>query len=323
MKILLRCMIFAAAVLACAGAQAQAYPSKPVRVVIPYTPGGGSDAAARLLANHLAQAFNQSFVIESRPGGNTVIGTDAVARSAADGYTLLFTGGSTMSIQPFMFSGKPPFDALGDFAPVGMVSRFPFFLVVPSSLPVNSLQELVAMAKASPGRLSYGSNGSGSIGHLGTEMIRQRFGMDLIHVPYKGFAPAVPDLLSGRITMMLADVAPIGQQVRAGALKVLAVTSRERSRYWPQVPTVAEQGISDFELDVWFALYAPARTSEDIIRSLNAAMRKYLGSPEANEAYAKIGMDTAPSAPEEVRARIIAEQKVFSKAVKEANLKVE
>jgi len=323
MRALLRCIIFVAAALAVSGVQAQAYPSKPVRVVIPYTPGGGTDAAARLLMNHLGQAFNQSFIIDSRPGGNTVIGTEAVAKSSPDGYTLLFTGGSTMSIQPFMFSGRPPFDALADFAPVGMVSRFPFFLVVASSLPVNSLQELVAMAKASPGKLSYGSNGSGSIGHLGTEMMRQSLGMNLIHVPYKGFAPAVPDLISGRITMMLADVAPIGQQVRAGALKVLAATSLERSSYWPQVPTIAEQGIPGYQLDVWFAVYAPARTSDDIIRALNTAMRKYLSSPEAKEAYAKIGMDAAPSAPQDVRARIIAEQKVFSKAVKDANLKIE
>ncbi len=272
-----------AAAMATAAVQAQAYPSKPVRIIIPYTPGGGTEAAGRLLANHLTQVLNQSFVLESRPGGNTVIGTVAVAKSAPDGYTVLFTGGSTMSIQPFMYA-KPPFDALADFAPVGMVSRFPFYLAVANSLPAGSLQDLVAMAKASPGKLSYGSNGSGSIGHLGTEMILRAFGIEMIHVPYKGFAPAVPDLLSGRITMMLADVAPIGEQVRAGALKVLAVTSTERSSYWPQVPTVAEQGIPGYQLDVWFALYAPAKTSDDVIRTLNTAMRGYLASAEAKEA---------------------------------------
>ena len=298
------------------------YPAKPVRVIIPYTPGGGTEAAGRLLTNQLTQALGQSFVLDSRPGGNTVIGTEAVAKSAPDGYTLLFTGGSTMSIQPFMFS-KPPFDALGDFSPVGMVSRFPFFLAVASSLPANSLQDLVAMAKAQPGKLSYASNGSGSIGHLGTEMIRQAFGIELIHVPYKGFGPAVPDLISGRVTFILADVAPIGEHVRSGALKVLGATSTERSSYWPQVPTIAEQGLPGYQLDVWFALYAPARTSDEIIRTLNGAMRSYLSTPEAKTAFAKFGMDTVPSAPQDVRDRIVAEQKVFAKAVKDAHLKVD
>lgn len=302
--------------------QAQGYPTKPVRIIIPYTPGGGTEAAGRLLANHLTQVLNQSFVLDSRPGGNTMIGTVAVAKSAPDGYTLLFTGGSTMSIQPFMYT-KPPFDALADFAPIGMVSHFPFYMAVASSLPANSLHDLVAMAKASPGKLSYGSNGAGGIGHLGTEIILHAFGIEMIHVPYKGFAPAVPDLISGRITMMLADVAPIGEQVRAGALKVLAVTSAERSSYWPQVPTVAEQGVPGYQLDIWFAMYAPAKTSDDIIRTLNAAMRSYLSSAEAKEAYAKFGMEPVASAPRDVRSRIVAEQKVFSKAVKDAKLKIE
>ena len=318
-----RWTILAAAGLACAFAHAQSYPSKPVRVIIPFTPGGGSDAAARLVTNHLAQVLGQTFVIDARPGGNTVIGTEAVAKAPADGYTLLFTGGSTMSIQPLVFAGRPPYDALGDFAPISMVSRFPFFLVVPASLPANSLQDLVAIAKASPGQFSYASNGSGTIGHLAIEMLKKTTGMDLIHVPYKGFAPAVSDLLSGRVTMMLADVAPIAQHVRAGTLKVLAATSSQRSSYWPQVPTIAEQGIPGYDIEVWFALYAPAKTREEIVLRLNAEMRKYLSSPDAKEAYAKIGMDSAPSSPQELRARIIAEQNVFARAVKGAGLKIE
>jgi tripartite-type tricarboxylate transporter receptor subunit TctC len=323
MKKVLRRAIFAVAALASAFAQAQGYPSKPVRVIIPYATGGGSDAAGRLVTNHLAQALGQPFVVDARPGGNTVIGTDAVAKAQPDGYTLLFTGGSTMSIQPFVNAGAPPYDVLRDFAPISMISRFPFFLVVPASLPANSLQELVALAKASPGRLSYASNGSGSMVHLSMEMIKQATGMDLIHVPYKGFAPAMPDLISGRVTMILADVAPIGQLVRAGSLKVLGTTSGQRSSYWPQVPTIAEQGIPGFDVEIWFGMYAPAKTPEDIILKLNAEIRKYLSSAEAKEAFARIGMDSSPSTPEELRARIIAEQKVFSKAVKDANLKVE
>jgi tripartite-type tricarboxylate transporter receptor subunit TctC len=316
--------LLAILLLAAAGsAVAQAWPAKAVRVIIPYPPGGGAEAAARFLANHLTQAFGQSFVIDNRPGGNTVIGAEAAARSPADGYTLFLTGGSTMSVQPFVFAGKLPYDPLADFAPVSMVSRFPFFLVVPAALPAQSLAELVALVKGKPGQLSYASNGSGSIAHLGMEMLKLATGMDLLHVPYKGFAPALPDLLSGRVAVMMADLAPIGAQLKAGSLRALGVTSRERSGFMPEVPTIAELGNPGYEIDVWFALYAPAKTPADILARLNAETRKYLMSAEAKEAYGKVGHEPAPSSPEEVRARIFVEQKAFAKAVKDANLKPE
>jgi tripartite-type tricarboxylate transporter receptor subunit TctC len=181
-------------------AGAQTYPSKTVRVVIPYPPGGGAEAAARLLSVHLTQALGQSFVIEPKPGGNTLIGAEMVAKAPADGYTLLFTGGSTMSVQPFVFAGKLPYDPLNDFAPVSMVSRFPFFVVVPTSLGAKSLAEFVVIAKAKPGQVAYASNGTGALAHLGTEMLSRGTGIDMLHVPYKGFGPALPDLLSGRVS---------------------------------------------------------------------------------------------------------------------------
>ena len=302
---------------------AQSWPAKPVRVIIPYPPGGGAEAAARFLANHFTQAFGQPFVIDNRPGGNTVIGAEAAAKAAPDGYTLFITGGSTMSVQPFVFAGKLPYDPLGDFAPVSMVSRFPFFLVVPASLPAKSLAELVALVKAKPGQLSYASNGSGSIAHLAMELLKLSTGMDLLHVPYKGFAPALPDLLSGRVTVMMADLAPIGAQLKAGGLRALGVTSRERSGHMPEVPTIAELGSPGYEIDVWFALYAPAKTPADIVARLNAEARRYLGSPEAKEAYGKVGHEPAPSSDEAVRVRIAAEQKTFAKAVRDANIRPE
>jgi tripartite-type tricarboxylate transporter receptor subunit TctC len=312
------------AMLAAAGsAFGQSWPAKPVRVIIPYPPGGGAEAAARFLANHFTQAFGQSFVIDNRPGGNTVIGAEAVAKAPPDGYTLLVTGGSTMSVQPFVFAGKLPFDPLGDFAPVSMVSHFPFFIVVPASLQVNTLAELVAYVKARPGQVSYASNGSGLLSHLGMEMLKQSTGMDLLHVPYKGFAPALPDLLSGRIGAMMADLAPVGQQLRAGSLRVLAATSAQRSSFLPEVPTVAELGNPGYEIDVWFGLFAPAKTPPDIVARLNAESRKYLQSAEAKDAYGKVGHEPLYSTPEAVRARIIAEQKAFAKAVKDAGLKPE
>ena len=310
--------------LALAGsAFAQAWPAKPVRIIVPFPPGGGAEAAARFLAGHLSQALGQSFVIDNRPGGNTVIGTEAAAKSAPDGYTLLLTGGSTMSIQPLVFAGRLPYDPLGDFAPVTQVSHFPFFVVVPASLKVDSLAELVAYAKARPGQLSYASNGSGTMAHLGMEMLKQATGMDLLHVPYKGFGPALPDLLSGRVTVMMADLAPVGQQVRSGALRALAATSRERSSFLPEVPSVAELGHPGYEIDVWFGLFAPARTPPEIVAKLNAESVRYLGSAEAKEAFGKVGHEPLPSSPEAVRARIVAEQKSFAKAVKDAGLKPE
>lgn len=305
------------------GAFGQAWPAKPVRVIVPYPPGGGAEAAARFLANHYTQAFGQAFVIDNRPGGNTVIGTEAAAKAAPDGYSLLLTGGSTMSVQPLVFAGKLPFDPLGDFAPVGMVSHFPFFVLVPASLPVANFADLVAYVKARPGQVSYASNGSGTMSHLGMELLKQATGMDLLHVPYKGFAPALPDLLSGRVAVMMADLAPVGQQVRAGSLRALAATSAQRSEFLPDVPTVAELGNPGYEIDVWFALFAPAKTPADIVAKLNAEARKYLSSPAAKESFGKVGHEPLPSAPEAVRARIVAEQKTLARAVKDANLKSE
>ncbi len=305
----------------CTLAQAQPWPAKPVRVVIPFPAGGGAEAAARLLANHFSQALGQSFVVEPRPGGNTVIGTEAVAKAPADGHTLLVTGSSTMSIQPFVFAGKLPYDPLGDFAPVSMVSRFPFFLFVPPSLSVGTLKELVELSKSR--QLAYASNGSGTITHLGMEMLKQATGLDALHVPYKGFGPAMPDLLSGRVAMMMADLAPASEQLRAGKLKALAATTVQRSAFLPDVPTVAELGNPGYEIEVWFGLYAPLKTPPEIVARLGVEARRYLASPEAKEAYAKVGHEPAPSSAEAVRERIVAEQKRFAAAVKAAGLKPE
>jgi len=319
MKKLITMLLLAAA----GSAFAQAWPAKPVRVVVPFPPGGGAEAAARFLAAHYTQAFGQSFVIDNRPGGNTVIGTEAVAKAPPDGYTLLLTGGSTMSIQPLVFAGKLPFDPLGDFSPVSMVSHFPFFVLVTGSLPVGSLTELVAYVKARPGQVSYASNGSGTMSHLGMEMLKRATGMDLLHVPYKGFGPAMPDLLSGRVAVMMADLAPVGQQLRAGSLRALAATSAQRSEFLPEVPSVAELGNPGYEIDVWFALFAPANAPAEIVTRLNAEARRYLLSPAAKETFAKVGHEPAYSTPEAVRARIVADQKAFAPAVKDANLKTE
>jgi tripartite-type tricarboxylate transporter receptor subunit TctC len=301
-------------------AGAQTYPSKPVRVVIPYPPGGGAEAAARLLSMQLTQALGQSFVIDPKPGGNTLIGTEMVAKAPADGYTLLFTGGSTMSVQPFVFAGKLPYDPLNDFAPVSMVSRFPFFVVVPASLPAKSLAEFVALAKAKPGQVAYASNGTGALAHLGTEMLSRGTGIDMLHVPYKGFGPALPDLLSGRVSLMMADWVVVAPHIKDGKLRALAVTSRERWSSVPDVPTVAELAIPGYAVDVWFALYSPKGTPAEIVGRLNAETRKYLASPEAKAAYDKLGHEAYGSPGEEVTALVRAEHEKYSVAVREAKI---
>ncbi len=318
-----RMIIAALLTLASALAAAQAWPGKPVRIIIPYPAGGGADAAARLAAGALSQGLGQSFVVESRPGGNTLIGTEAAAKSAPDGYTLLLTGGSTMSVQPFVFPGKLPYDPLDGFAHIGTVSRFPFIVTVPASLPAKSLPEFIAHVKSRPGQLSYGSNGSGALAHLGIERLRAATGMDFTHVPYKGFGPMMPDLISGRVAMTMADLAPIAGHLKAGTLRAIAVTSKERWGQMPELQTVAEAGLPGYEVDVWFGLFAPAKTPADVVQRANAELRKYLSSPEAKEAFLKIGHDASPSTPEAVRALIQSEQKVYSALVKQIGLKPE
>jgi tripartite-type tricarboxylate transporter receptor subunit TctC len=299
---------------------AQTYPSKTVRVVIPYPPGGGAEAAARLVTLHLTQSLGQSFVIDPKPGGNTLIGTEMVAKSPADGYTLLFTGGSTMSVQPFVFPGKLPYDPLGDFAPLSMVSRFPFFLVAPSSLPAKNLGELVALAKAKPGQLAYASNGTGNLAHLGMEMLSRGTGIELLHVPYKGFGPALPDLLSGRVSVMMADWVVVAPHIKEGKLRALAVTSGARWASAPEVPTVAELAIPGYAVDVWFALYAPKGTPPEIVARLGDEVRKYLATPEAKAAFGKLGHEAYGSPGEEVTALVRAEHAKYSVAVREARI---
>lgn len=317
---MIRVLLFALLCACAPFAAAQSYPAKPVRVVIPYPPGGGAEAAARLLTLHLSQALGQSFVIDPKPGGNTLIGTEMVAKAPGDGYTLLFTGGSTMSVQPFVFAGKLPYDPLNDFAAISMVSRFPFFVVAPASVPAKTLAEFVALAKARPGQVAYASNGTGALAHLGTEMLSRGTGIEMLHVPYKGFGPALPDLLSGRVSLMMADWVVVAPHIKEGKLRALAVTSSGRWNSAPEVPTVAELAIPGYAVDVWFALYAPRGTPADVVARLGNETRKYLASPEAKAAYDKLGHQAYGSPGEEVMALVRAEHAKYSVAVREAKI---
>jgi len=316
----LRIALAALLSVAAACAQAQdAYPNKPVRIVIPYAAGGGVDAAARLVAQSLGDALGQSVIVDARPGGNTVIGASAVARAAPDGYTLLLTGGSTMTLLP-LTQPKLAFDPLQDFAPVGLVSRLPFFLTVSSTQPYQNVKQLFADPKMKEGSLAYASNGVGSMAHVGTEMLVQSAGAKMIHVPYNGFTPAIADLVTGRALMVMADLAPLAGQIKSGALRPLAVASAKRSPFLPEVPTLAEAGYPGTEYEVWLALYAPAKTPPAILTRLSTELNKALGTPAMREAFAKLGHESDTATPQAIRERIRAEQASFAPAVKAAGL---
>ncbi|WP_295550874.1 tripartite tricarboxylate transporter substrate binding protein [uncultured Pseudacidovorax sp.] len=317
---LFRCVLAVAlSVVAGAGLAQEAYPSKPVRILIPYAPGGGVDAAARLVAQSLSTAMGQNFVVESRPGGNTVIAAEAVARAAPDGYTLLLTGGSTMTLLP-LTQAKLPFVPLNDFAPVGQVSRLPYFLAVSATQPYKSAKDLLADPKARDGSLAYASNGIGSMAHIGTEALIQRAGAKMIHVPYNGFTPAIADLVTGRTVMVMADLAPLNAQIQDGKLRPLAVASEKRSPFLPDVPTLAEAGFPGTEFEVWLALYAPAKTPRAVLDKLSAELNKVLANTATREAFVRLGHEADYAAPDAVRQRIQAEQSAFAPAVRAAGL---
>jgi len=306
-----------------AQAQAQAWPNRAVRVIIPFPPGAGAENAARLVANHWSKVFGQGFVIDARPGGNTMIGAEAAARSAPDGYTLFLCAASTMVVTPALMGAKSPINAQRDFVPVGLVSRLPFFLVVPSSVPVNSVAGLVALAKSKPGAVTYASNGNGTAGHLGFEVLNRQLGVEMTHVPYKGYAQALPDLLGGRVTTMMADLVVVGPTLKEGRLRALAATSLERSKFLPALPTMAELGFPGYEVTVWFGVFAPAGTPADIVNRLNGEMRKYLAGQEAKEAFEKLGHEAAPSSPEELRAQVVSDADKYGKVIRDANIRLE
>lgn len=321
-KVLAAAALCAAAL--CTGlAHAQAWPARPVRVIIPFPPGAGAENAARLVSNHWAKVFGQAFVIDARPGGNTMIGAEAAARSAADGYTLFLCAASTMVVTPALLGARSPINAQRDFVPVGLVSRLPFFVVVPSGVPVSSIQELIALARTKPGAVTYASNGNGTAGHLGWEILKRQLGVDITHIPYKGYAQALPDLLGGRVTAMMADLVVVGPTIKEGRLRALAATSLERSKFLPNLPTMAELGFPGYEVTVWFGVFAPAGTPSDIVAKLNGEMRRYLATAEARESYEKLGHEAAPSTPDELRAQMAADSEKYGKLIREANLKLE
>ncbi len=287
-----------------ATAVAQDYPARPIQIVVPYSAGGGAEVAARMVGNALSKALNQSVIVEARPGGATVPGTTHVARSAPDGYTLLLTGGSSMVLVPLTFQGTLPYDPAKDFEPIGMVSRIPLFIAVPASSPYQTLDDLLKDAKARPGAVSYGHNGVGSLAHLAGELLAQRAGVQLNAIPYKSFSVAAPDLATGRVDMLMTDLAGINPLLQDKSVRLLGVTSTERSPFREDVPTVAESGFPGYSMEVWLAIFAPAGTPKDTVQLLTRQVSETLKTPEAVEALAKLGHIADPSGGDVVKQRI-------------------
>jgi tripartite-type tricarboxylate transporter receptor subunit TctC len=309
-----------AALAAAAPASAQSA-DRTIRIVVPFGGGGGIDSGARALARGLAQELGRPVIVENRPGANSVIGANAVATSPPDGNTLLFTSGSTVAVLPHI-SRSLPFDPQKDLVPVGKVARLPFVLVANQSVGAGNLQQFVARAKAAPGTLTYASAGSGTGGHLGFELLKRQAGIDVTHVPYKATAEALPDLLTGRVVSMMADPATAKRAVDQGSVRALAVTTRDRSAAFPNVPSVAEQGV-DMDLELWFGLFVPRGTPEAVITRLHAAMTAFLKSPAGIKAFEDLGYTAQPTTGKELEQLAQRESAIWAEMARSGVLKIE
>ena len=307
---------------AAATVQAQTYPSKPIRMIVPFPPGGTTDILARAIGAELTKAWGQPVVIENRPGAGGNIGSEAVARSPGDGYTLLMGTVGTHGINPSLYK-KMPYDAVKDFAPVTLVALVPNILVVHPSVPAKSVAELIALAKKQPGKLTYASSGNGTSIHLSGALFESLAGVQMVHVPYKGSAPAVTDLLGGQVNMMFDNMPSALPHVKAGKLRALGVTSAKRSPAVPDVPTIAEAGVKGYEASSWFGVLAPATTPKDIVAKLNAEIAKSLGTPEMKEKLSSQGAEPVGNTPEQFGAFIRAEIDKWAKVVKASGATVD
>ena len=300
---------------------AEGYPSKPIRIVVPYTPGGFNDTLARTLGQKLSEKWGQSVVVDNRPGGGTTIGTSLAAKAPADGYTLLIVS-FAFGVNPSLYA-QLPYDTQRDFAPVVLAAGTPNILVVNPQLPVNSVQELIALAKSKPGKLNYATAGNGSSNHLSMEMVKSMAGVDIVHVPYKGSAPAVTDLIGGQVDVMFDNVPNVLQHVKAGRLRALAVSSRERSPFMPDLPTVAEAGLPGFDVSVWFGVVAPSGTPRAVVSQLNVEINRILKLPEVVELFHKQGVEPLGGTPDTFAAFLRDQTTKWAKVVKQSGAKAE
>jgi tripartite-type tricarboxylate transporter receptor subunit TctC len=312
--------------LASAGAQtptvSPGYPNRPLRYIVPYTPGGLGDTFSRAVAQGLTERMGQPVVIENRPGASQAIGAEATARSAPDGYTI-FMGTQSGLVLNTIARKSLPYDPLRDFAPISLLFTTPLYLVVHPAVAVNSVQELIAAAKARPGHFTFASIGAGSSLHLAAEMFKTRANVDIVHVPYKGSAPAIADLLSGQVHMMFEGGVTALPHVRNGKLRALAATGRKRASAMPHLPTMDEAGLPSFDVTVWFGLVAPAGVPRPIIDRLNREVGETLRAPGTAEKFAAAGIEITPSTPEELGERIRSDLPYWTKVMRDAGIQPE
>ncbi len=309
---------FAASIAAAPLASAQTYPTRPIRMVVPFAPGGGSDISGRILAEVLQQALGQTVVVDNRAGAGSTIGTDIVAKASPDGYTLLL-GNISMAFNPALYKSLP-YDGLRDFTPVSLVVEQPNILVAHPSLPAKTLGEFITLARSAPGKFTYASAGVGSGTHLAMELLTLSLKIELVHVPYKGTGPSLTALLGNEISVFLSTFASALPHVKAGRLRALGVTSTRRASALPEVPTIAEAGVPGYEYSTWYGVLAPAGTPRAIVEKLNRTTVRLLNSPDTRQKYLAQGMDPIPSTSAEYSARLKSETAKWTKVVRAAKI---
>jgi len=302
-------------------AGAQSYPVKPVRVILSVPAGATPDVTARLVTPGLANALGQPMVVDNRGGAGGLIGAEIVAKAAPDGYTVFISSPGALTILPHL--RKVPYDTLKDFTPISLISVGPFVLIIHPSVPAKSVKELIALAKAQPGKLNYASAGSGVANHLAMELFKQMAGVDITHVPYKGAPQAVTDVLAGHMNMMFNSIAPIVGHIRAGRVRVLGIASAKRSPQLLEVPTISEAGVPGFEAENWFGMFAPAKTPQRIIARLNEAVVKVVRSPDIQSQFAALGADAVGNSPEEFAAFVRRDMERYARVVRISGAKVD
>ena len=318
----LRTLLFLTLGAAWGAACAQAYPTKPIRVVVPFVPGGGSDTLGRMVAQKLAEGLKQQAFVDNRGGAGGRLGADLVAKAAPDGYTLLFTGSGTLIMAPALYE-KLPYDPQKDFAPITLIASSAYVLLVHPAVPVRSLKQLIALCRARPGLLNYASAGLGAPGHLSGELFQSMAGVKMAHVPYKGTAPGIMSVIAGETDLTFSSLVPAVPAIHSGRVRAVAVTSSSRSSILPEVPTMAESGLPGFETMTHYGVLAPAGTARDIVATLNAVLVKELQSAEVRKRLETDGSELSTSTPEEFARLIRTETAKWMKVIKAAGIKPE
>lgn len=321
MTTIIRCAAAVLLAMSASWAGAQNFPTKSLRMIIHFPPGGPTDFVGRALAQKLSEAWKQQIIVENRPGASGIIGIETVLRAPADGYTLLFGTGGSLALAPALNS-KLPYNVFTDLAPITLVVINPQILVVHPSLPVHSVRDLIRLARSRPGEINYGSVGPGSPQHLGMELLKTMAGVNLVHIPYKGTAPAMTELIAGQISAMFNSMPSVLPHIATGRLRGIAVGSAKRSPAAPDIPTVAEAGLKGFQYVTWYALLAPAATPKDVIAKINAESVKALSQPEMVQRLSSQGAEPAPGTPEELARFMRAEHEGWKKVIKAANVKL-